>query len=201
LAHNLPSRADTVASGINTAGQIVGFFSLDRGATVHGFVDTGGNFSTIDVPGSVSTDAWGINAAGQIVGVFLDATGYHGFVATPVPTPPPVITVSATPETLWPPNGKMVPVTISGKITDAGSGVDAHTAAYAVADEYGQVQPKGSVTLRPDRSYSFTIQLQASRNGNDKNGRQYIITVSAQDNAGNTGSAATGVTVPHDQGH
>ena len=114
---------------------------------------------------------------------------------------PPVITITATPETLWPPNGRMVPVIISGTITDAGSGVDAGTAAYAVTDEYGQVQPKGSVTLRPDGRYSFTIQLQASRNGNDQNGRKYIITVGAKDNDGNMGSAATGVTVPHDQGH
>jgi len=32
-------------------------------------------------------------------------------------------------------------------------------------------------------------------------GRQYTITVSAKDFAGNLGSAATIVTVPHDQGH
>jgi hypothetical protein len=114
-----------------------------------------------------------------------------------------VITVLANPTTLWPPNGKMVPVTVSGTMTDhesGGSGVNPSTAAYAVTDEYGQVQPSGSVPLGSDGSYSFAIQLQASRHGNDTDGRQYIITVTAQDNAGNTGSAATGVTVPHDQG-
>jgi hypothetical protein len=78
--------------------------------------------------------------------------------------------------------------------------VNANTATYVVTDEYGQVQPKGSVALRADGSYAFTIQLQASRNGNDTDGRQYIITVSAQDKAGNKGSAAIGVTVPHDLG-
>ena len=41
--------------------------------------------TTLDVPGSVGTFATGINAAGQIVGYFVDATRYHGFVATPVP--------------------------------------------------------------------------------------------------------------------
>jgi hypothetical protein len=113
---------------------------------------------------------------------------------------PPAITIAATPETLWPPNGKLVPVTIAGTITDAGSGVNPSTAAYVVTDEYRQVQPKGSVALRADGSYAFTIQLQASRNGNDRDGRQYIITVSAQDTVGNTGSAATVVIVPRDQG-
>ncbi len=115
-------------------------------------------------------------------------------------TIPPVITVSANPSTLWPPDGKMVPVTIAGTMTDSQSGVNPSTATYAVTDEYGLVQPSGKVTLGTNGSYTFTIQLQASRNGDDLDGRQYIITVSAQDNAGNKGSASTGVTVPHDQG-
>jgi hypothetical protein len=81
-----------------------------------------------------------------------------------------------------------------------GTSVNPNTAAYAVTDEYGQVQPSGSVTLKSDGSSTFTIQLQASRDGNDRDGRQYTITVKAPDNAGNSGSASTGVTVPHDQG-
>jgi hypothetical protein len=113
---------------------------------------------------------------------------------------PPALTIMATPATLWPPNGKLVPVTVSGMITDEDSGVDPRTATYAVTDEYGSVQPHGPVTLEADGSYVFTIHLQASRNGNDKDGRQYSITISAQDIVGNAGSAATGVTVPHDRG-
>jgi Pro-kumamolisin, activation domain/Bacterial Ig-like domain (group 1) len=114
-------------------------------------------------------------------------------------TTPPAITVSATPGMLWPPNGKMVEVTISGTIADSGSGVNGGTAAYAVTDEYGLVQPSGSITLDENGNYSFTIQLQASRLGTDKDGRQYTITVTAQDNAGNGGSASTVVVVSHDQ--
>lgn len=114
---------------------------------------------------------------------------------------PPAITVSSNPTTLWPPNGKMVSVTIAGTITDAGSGVNASTATYAVTDEYGSAQPSGKVTLGSNGNYSFTIQLQASRDGNDKDGRKYTITVKAQDNAGTSGSASTVVTVPHDQGN
>jgi hypothetical protein len=114
---------------------------------------------------------------------------------------PPVVTVSANPTMLWPPNGEMLPVTVSGAITDACSGVNASTAVYSVTDEYGEVQPSGPVTLGAGGSYSFAIPLQASRSGTDKNGRTYTITVSAKDNAGNLGSASTVVTVPHDQGH
>jgi hypothetical protein len=136
---------------------------------------------------------------------------YNGIVVTTVngvpvgvDTTPPVITVSANPSMLWPPNGKMVPVTVSGTITDnepGATGVNPDTAVCTVTDEYGQVQPHGSVPLQPNGTYFFVIQLQASRAGNDRDGRHYIITVGVQDNAGNSGSAATGVIVPHDQGH
>ena len=129
------------------------------------------------------------------------SVGFNVVAPQVAETTPPVITISASPKTLWPPNGKMVPVTIAGTITDSGSGVKASTATYAVIDEYGSVHPSGPITLGSNGSYSFTIQLQASRNGNDKDGRQYTITVRAQDNAGNNGAASTGVTVPHDQGH
>jgi hypothetical protein len=116
-------------------------------------------------------------------------------------TTPPAITITATPATLWPPNGKLVPVTVSGTIMDEDSASDEITAAYEVMDEYGSVQPHGEVTVAADGTYAFTIDLQASRNGNDKNGRQYSITVRAHDNAGNEGIATTRVLVPHDQGH
>ena len=136
---------------------------------------------------------------------------YNGIVVTtlngtPIPTTvdntPPTITAAATPSILWPPDGKLVAVTVSGTIQDdaGGSGVDPASAAFAVVDEYGQVQPAGHVTVASNGSYSFTAQLQASRNGNDRDGRLYVITVSAHDNAGNSASATANVTVPHDQG-
>jgi len=91
----------------------------------------------------------------------------------------------------------MVPVTVFGTITDSGCTVT--TAAYAVKDEYGEVQPSGPITLGSGGSYSFTVLLQASRLGTDLDGRHYTITVRASDNSGNSGSQASGVTVPHDQ--
>jgi hypothetical protein len=119
----------------------------------------------------------------------------------PRDTTPPAITITATPDTLWPPNGKLVPVTVSGTITDKGSNVDAITAIFEVKDEYGLIQPSGHITtLDASGRYSFRIQLQASRNGNDRDGRQYTITVRAVDDEGNEGSARAIVRVPHDLG-
>jgi hypothetical protein len=130
-------------------------------------------------------------------------SGYDGSVGvllnnTPFCTTPPIVTLSAAPTVLWPPKGKMVPVTVSGTITDTGCTVT--SAAYAVTDEYGQVQPSGTLTLSAGGAYSFTILLQASRLGTDLDGRYYIITVSASHNGGKTGSQVETIIVPHDGG-
>ena len=72
----------------------------------------------------------------------------------------------------------MVPVTVSGTITNTGCTVT--TPAYAVTDEYGQIQPSGAITLDSAGNYSFIVLLQASRLGTDLDGRQYTITVRAR---------------------
>jgi len=114
-----------------------------------------------------------------------------------VDSTPPVITVFATPKVLWPPNGKMVRVKISGVVTDMGSGVDLTSATYVVTDEYLEVQPRGAISLTSGGRYSFVILLQASRRGSDFNGRNYRIRIRAKDNAGNASFATAVIIVPH----
>jgi probable HAF family extracellular repeat protein len=186
------------ANGVNNQGQIVGHYSDSQG--VHGFLYDKGVFTSFDVPNAPQTFPLGINNYSQIVGYVQDSRGQVvGFFATPTEgdTTPPVITISASPATLSPPNGRLVPVTVSGTITDepGGSGVQEGSAAYQVIDEYGQIQPSGNVTLA-DSKYSFTVALQASRRGNDQDGRHYTIVVNARDNAGKLGRALATVTVP-----
>ena len=130
-----------------------------------------------------------------------DGSGTGGITITNidgVPQTPPTVGCMVNPNTLWPPNGKSVTVTVSGNITAGTSALTATT--YAVIDEYGQDHPSGSITLGAGGSYSFTVPLIASRNGNDPNGRTYTIYVRAQDPIGNVGVCSTVVTVPHDQG-
>jgi hypothetical protein len=114
---------------------------------------------------------------------------------------PPVIVASANPATLWPPRGQVVQTTISGTMTDDLSGVNRATAQFSVQDEYGVIQPSGPVPVDANGGYSFTIALQAQRNGADLDGRHYEITLTVQDNAGNVGRTAVTVVVPHDLGH
>ncbi len=189
---------------INTSPVTVNLSATDSGSGVEQlryWIDGGpvtvvaGSTATTQVSGE------GMNSVG--LRALHNAGNISSLVTLPVniDLTPPVVSVSANPSSLWPPNGRMVPVTISGTITDSLSGVNSSTAAFAVVDEYGLIQPSGPVSLGSGGSYSFVVSLQASRDGSDRDGRHYTITVSANDFAGNRGSAATIVTVPHDQGH
>jgi hypothetical protein len=112
----------------------------------------------------------------------------------------PSISASANPNVLWPPNHKFVPVVVTGHVSDNLSGIN-RTVTYQVADEYHQVQPSGSAQVDSQGNYRFVVDLQSSRLGQDKNGRQYVVRVTAHDVAGNQATASSGVLVPHDMGH
>lgn len=64
-------------TGINDNGQIVGTYYPDptNQYVYHGFLYSGGSYTTIDYPGSTATSASGINASGQIVGSYIDQAG------------------------------------------------------------------------------------------------------------------------------
>jgi virginiamycin B lyase len=127
------------------------------------------------------------HAAGKLAQIVFDKSD----------TTPPQITASATPKVLWPPNGRMVPVVVSGTIKDAGSGVLTGSVEYDVLDEYGKLQLTARIVLDAAGNYTFSILLQASRRGNDTDGRHYLIRVSAKDKAGNRGVKWASVIVPH----
>ena len=74
-----PGSTSTIAYGVNTSGQVVGYYTNASGT--HGFLMSAGTFSTIDFPGASVTSASGINGAGQIVGTYV-ANGLHGFLST-----------------------------------------------------------------------------------------------------------------------
>lgn len=100
---------------------------------------------------------------------------------------PPKLSITAMPNILWPPNNKMVNVTINGRAADNLSGID--SLIFKVIDEYGSVQPV--IT-----GFGSVIKLEASRDANDQDSRVYTIFVTAKDKAGNGSQASTTVTVP-----
>jgi hypothetical protein len=115
-----------------------------------------------------------------------------------IDTTAPTITVAADPSVLWPANGKLVPVTISGVVSDALSGTNSGT--LRVIDEYGDIQPNGPIAFDSAGRYSFIVSLEARRLGEDLDGRHYEVIVSAVDKANNPASQSVIITVPHDQG-
>lgn len=132
-------------------------------------------------------------AADGTLSLFLNTT-------TAADVTPPAITVAATPALLWPANGRAVAVRVSGMVTDADSGVDGGSVTFAVLDEYGVVQPAGSVEVDAAGRYSAEFVLTASRRGDDRDGRTYTVVIRAVDRAGNAATAEVQVIVPHDRG-
>jgi probable HAF family extracellular repeat protein len=192
------AEAFTYAQGISNAGQVVG--SVQGAATPdHGFLFDGTTYTRFDIPGAAESYLLGISPDGsKLIGTWNDGVTAYAFLATSqTDATPPVITATATPAILSPPNGKLIPVTVTGTILDSGVGVDPSTATYAVLDEYGLIQPTGPVSLQPNGSYRFTVSLQASRRGQDQDGRYYAIALSAKDLAGNPGVGTAAVVVPH----
>jgi len=110
---------------------------------------------------------------------------------------PPVVTLSLTPTVLWPPNGKLEPVTLSGTITAAGCRINPNSVTYVVQDEYGEVEPSGTIELNTGSVYSLSVELQASRRGSDDDGRLYTLTVRAENDEGDAASVSRTVIVPH----
>ncbi len=112
-------------------------------------------------------------------------------------TTPPVLAATATPATLWPPNNKPVPVTVTVSVKDDYDSqpeikLESITANEALAS--GDIQ--GAAPGTDDRTFS----LLAARSGTSTAGRIYTLTYSATDGTGNKSTATTTVTVPHDQG-
>ena len=130
-----------------------------------------------------------------------DWTLLRGFIieydTNPVDEAPPVITAEVDQTTIWPPNHKTVTVNVSGTIDDDS---DISDACVLVEDEYGELDGATDITPAADGSYTVPVDLIAWRDGGDKDGRIYTLTVWAMDIHGNLGSSESVVVlVPHDQ--
>ena len=65
----------TTTAAINNSGELAGFYTNAMTGTTEGFIDNGGVFTTIDVPGTTITDLLGINDNGYAVGFDQYASG------------------------------------------------------------------------------------------------------------------------------
>lgn len=136
------------------------------------------------------TDTNGASASDNVVVTIRDTT-------------PPNLLVSLSPNSLWPPNHKMIDITANITVTDA---CDAHPTVKLVSITSNEpVNGKGDGNTSPDIAGDTlgtddrAFQLRAERKGNG-NGRIYTVIYSAQDASGNAAQQIATVIVAHDQG-
>jgi hypothetical protein len=114
---------------------------------------------------------------------------------TVLDTAPPTVTVSLTPNVLWPPNHKLVLITASIQVSNI---CDPNSSVVLVSitsnESLGPGDIQGAVFGTDSRSFS----LRADRLGAGA-GRVYTVKYGAIDASGNMTFATATVTVPHDQ--
>ena len=140
-------------------------------------------------------------------GVTLTATDSNGASAscsatvTVVDTTPPTITsVTVSPNTLWPPNHKMVPMKVTATTSDNCTVAPVCKIVAVTSNE--PVNGTGDGDTAPDWEITgnLTVNLRAERSGGGS-GRVYSITTQCADAAGNSSTPqSVTITVPHDQG-
>jgi len=116
---------------------------------------------------------------------------------------PPTMTCSATPNSLWPPNHKMVNVTTSVTMNDSLSGASGFTLTSVTSNEPDEGLGDGDVANDIQGWAIGTADtagsLRAERSGSGT-GRIYTLSYEGKDAAGNTTPCSVTVKVPHDKG-
>lgn len=133
------------------------------------------------------------------VGYFPAGSGYQEVWGTleRLDTTPPSLTVSISPDTLWPSNNKLVPVTATITVNDDYDPQPEIQLVSIMANEALDINDAKDVLPGTD---DRQFQLKAKRAGTNQTGRIYTVTYTATDGSGNKATASATVTVPHDQG-
>ena len=112
--------------------------------------------------------------------------------------PPVISSVTAGPDRLWPPNHKMVSVSLAVDATD-------DCELFCEIESVTSNEPDnglGDGDTSPDWDITddLTVDLRAERSGTGS-GRIYTITVACTDESGNSSTDTAEVSVPHDNGN
>jgi hypothetical protein len=112
--------------------------------------------------------------------------------------PPAITDISTIPEVLWPPNHKMVDVTVRYNVTARCGTPTCNLAATSNERKNGS----GNGDTYPDWILldPHQVELRAERTGMGT-GRIYTITIACQDTSGHLSSQSAAVLVPHGQEH
>lgn len=109
---------------------------------------------------------------------------------------PPVVSCRVSPNVLWPPDHQLVTESATVDVQDAMSGPAGFKLVSVTSNESDT--PAGDIVGWTNGTADTSGQLVAERDGNGA-GRIYTLVYLGADQAGNTASCSTTVTVPHDQ--
>jgi feruloyl esterase len=116
-------------------------------------------------------------------------------------TPPSISSVKVSPNILWPPNHKMVPVAVGVTVTDACDAGVSNSCRIVSVTSNEPVNGPDDGNTSPDWQITgnLTLNLRAERSGTGS-GRIYTVNVACTDASGNSSAAAAAVKVPLSQG-
>jgi len=140
-------------------------------------------------PGSGSVFPLGTTTVSCSATDAYGSTATASFTITVRDTTPPTLSISLSPTTIWPPDGRLAPVTVSRTVhdlVDLAPVVSCSASASEPVSTGDIVEADGNFLLRAARSSTGS-------------GRTYTITCSARDASGNVSPPAVATaSVPHD---
>ena len=111
---------------------------------------------------------------------------------------PPILNVSVSPDSIWPPNHKMVEVEYEIDVVDNLDPNPTTEVVGVAVTEPDDIQGSGNTEPDFELTSDGRIFVRAERSGTGQK-RVYTVTFKAEDNAGNTSFASADIIVPHDR--
>jgi hypothetical protein len=113
-------------------------------------------------------------------------------------TAPSINSLTASPDTIWPPNHRMVAVTLTSVVADAVDAAPTTRIISVTSNEPADGTGDGDTSPDWEVTGDLTLDVRAERAGGG-NGRVYTVTVESRDRLGNTSTRTVTVSVPKSQ--
>jgi len=176
-------------------------FSKEGPSSPSGFLYT----PVVIVGHMITGDVGGADVPGRAVPSFVSSGTIGNWLVRPHPDDiPPTLAPLPDKTILWPPNHKMVTVSIAANASDDSGGpitlaatVSSNEPENGLGD--GDTAPDWTTPFIDQENGIITLQLRAERSGRG-NGRVYTVAITATDESGNTAQADVDIIVPRDKG-